>query len=114
MGLGVWKYIQPRAAHLYILIYNVYEYLRESLKGLISYIYIIIGIIINIFRYIFTHDIRSCYIHITPQNIRKTKQKYMKQWRTNLARLNQQIKDYMLDNYKVIDYKSGSHHFVQK
>jgi hypothetical protein len=28
----------------------------------------------------------------------------MKQWRTNLARLNRIIKDYMLDNYKVIDY----------
>ena len=75
MGLGVWKYIQPRAAHLYILIYNVYEYLRESLKGIIRYIYIIIGIIINIFRYIFTHDIRSCYIHITPQNIREKQNK---------------------------------------
>ncbi len=105
MGLGVWNYIQPRAAHLYILIYMVYEHLRESLKGIISYIYIMIGIIINIIRYIFTHDIRSCYIHITPQNIRKTKQKYMKQWRANLARLNKQIKDYMLDNYKVIDYE---------
>ena len=65
MGLGVWKYIQPRAAHLYILIYMAYEYLRESLKGIISYIYIIIGIIINLIRYIFTHDIKSCYIHIT-------------------------------------------------
>ncbi len=66
--------------YLYILIYNVYEYLRESLKGIISYIYIIIGIIINLIRYIFIHDISSCYLHIAPQNIRKTKQKYMKQW----------------------------------
>jgi transposase InsO family protein len=29
----------------------------------------------------------------------------MKQCRTNLARLNRQIKEYMLDNYKVIDYE---------
>jgi hypothetical protein len=36
---------------------------------------------------------------------KKNKTKYMKQWRTNLARLNRQIKDYMLDNYKVIDYE---------
>ena len=35
----------------------------------------------------------------------KTKQKYMKQWRSNLARLNRIIKDYMLDTYKVIDYE---------
>ena len=65
MGLGVWKYIQPRAAHLYILIYMVHGHLREVLKGIISYIYIMIGIMINIIRYIFTHDIKSCYIHIT-------------------------------------------------
>jgi hypothetical protein len=37
--------------------------------------------------------------------IRKTKQKYMKQWRSNLARLNKKITDYMLDNYKVVDYE---------
>ncbi len=29
----------------------------------------------------------------------------MKQWRSNLARLNKKIKEYMLDNYKVIDYE---------
>ena len=29
----------------------------------------------------------------------------MKQWRSNLARLNKKIKDHMLDNYKVIDYE---------
>ncbi len=59
MGLRVWNYIQPCAAHLYILIYIVYEHLRESFKGIINYIYIMIGIIINIIRYIFTHNIRS-------------------------------------------------------
>jgi hypothetical protein len=63
MGLGVWKYIQPYAAQLYILFYMVYEHLRESLKRKISYIYIMIEIIINIIRYIFSHDIGSCYIH---------------------------------------------------
>jgi hypothetical protein len=29
----------------------------------------------------------------------------MKQWRSNLARSNIIIRDYMLDNYKVIDYE---------
>ncbi len=71
MGLGVSKYIQPRAAQLYILIYMVHGHLREGLKEIISYIYIMIGIIMNLIRYIFTHDIRSCYIHITPRKIRK-------------------------------------------
>jgi hypothetical protein len=37
--------------------------------------------------------------------IRKTKQKYMKQWRSNLARLNKRIQDYMLGNYKAMDYE---------
>jgi hypothetical protein len=107
MGLGVWKYIQPRAARLDILAYMIYEQIRETLKGIISYIYIMIGIIINSIRYIFSHDIKSCYLHfaITPRKIRKQKQKYMKQWRTNLARLNRLINDYMLDNYNVIDYE---------
>ncbi len=64
-----------------------------------------LGIIMNLIKYIFTHDIRSCYIHITPRKMRKTKQKYMKQWRANLARLNKLKKEYMLNNYKVIDYE---------
>ena len=35
----------------------------------------------------------------------------MKQWRSKLARLNRIIKEYMLDNYKVINYeiKKPSH-----
>jgi hypothetical protein len=71
-GAGGMEVYATRAAQFYILIYMVYEHLRESL---ISYIDIMIGIIINIIRYIFSHDIRSCYKHITPQKIRKTKQK---------------------------------------
>ncbi len=47
-GLGVWKYIQPHAAHLYILIYSVQGYIWEMLKGIINYIYMIIGILSDI------------------------------------------------------------------
>ena len=50
-------------------------------------------------------DINTCYIYMRSIKIIKTKQKYMKQWRSNLARLNNKIKDHMLDNYKVIDYE---------
>ena len=50
-------------------------------------------------------DINTCYIYMRSIKIIKTKQKYMKQWRSNLARLNKKIKDHMLDNYKVIDYE---------
>ncbi len=51
------------------------------------------------------------YIYMRSIKIIKTKQKYMKQWRSNLARLNRIIKEYMLDNYKVNDYevKKPSH-----
>jgi hypothetical protein len=68
MGLGVWKYIQPCVAHLYILIYMVYEQLRESLKRIIRYIYIMIGIIINLIRYIFMYGIRSLYTYHSTKN----------------------------------------------
>jgi hypothetical protein len=105
MGLGVWKYIQPRAAHLYILIYTVQGYIWEILKGIINYILMFIGILSDIIIYILTQDIKSWHIHIITRKIIKTKQKYMKQWRTKLARLNRLIKDYMLDNYKVKDYE---------
>ena len=50
-------------------------------------------------------DINTCYIYMRSIKIIKTKQKYMKQWRSNLARLNKIIKDHMLENYKVIDYE---------
>jgi hypothetical protein len=44
------------------------------------------------------------YIHEIHKKI-KTKQKYMKKWRSNLARINKKIKAYLLDNCKVIDYE---------
>ncbi len=50
-------------------------------------------------------DINTCYIYMKSIKIIKTKQKYMKQWRSNLARLNMKIKDHMLDNYNMIDYE---------
>ncbi len=101
----MWQYKQPQAARLYILIYMIYEYIRESLKGIIIYMYMMIGILITLIRYIFSHDISSCYVHIKPRKIIKTNNIYLKQWRTNLARLNRIIKEYMLNNYKVIDYE---------
>jgi hypothetical protein len=64
-----------------------------------------IKILCEISIYILTHDISSCYIYMSSIKIRKTKQKYMKQWRSHLARLNKLFKDYMLSNYKVIDYE---------
>jgi hypothetical protein len=74
-------------------------------------IYIILGIISEIISYILSIDINTCYIYMRSIKIIKTKQKYMKQWRSNLARLNRIIKEYMLDNYKVINYeiKKPSH-----
>jgi hypothetical protein len=63
------------------------------------------GVISDIMIYILRKDGESWHMHIITRKIINAKQKYMKQWRTNLARLNRLIKDYMLDNYKVIDYE---------
>jgi hypothetical protein len=74
-------------------------------KGNMNYIHIILEILKQIISYILSNNINTCYIYMRSIKIIKTKQKYMKQWRSNLARLNRIIKDYMLDNYKVIDYE---------
>ncbi len=73
MGLGVWRYIQPRVAHLYILIYFVQGYIWEILKIIINYIYVIIGAISDIIIYILKQDIKSWHIHIITRKIIKTK-----------------------------------------
>ncbi len=65
----------------------------------------IMGVLADMILYILRRDCESWHIHIITRKIIKTKQKYMKQWRTNLARLNRYIKDYMLDNYKVMEYE---------
>ena len=57
----------------------------------------------NKLHFIIQHQYMLYIYEIHKNN--KTKQKYMKQWRSNLARLNNKIKDHMLDNYKVIDYE---------
>ena len=94
MGHEEWRILQPRAAHLFILIYTVYGCIGAIIREITKYICLIINILTEIIRYIFTHDIRSCYIYMRSTKIRKTKQKYMKQWRSNLARLNKKITDY--------------------
>jgi hypothetical protein len=105
MGHEEWRILQPRAAHLFILIYTVYGCIAAIIREITKYICQIINILSEIIMYIFTHDISSCYIYMRSTKIRKTKQKYMKQWRSNLARLNKKITHYMLDNYKVVDYE---------
>ena len=92
MGLEDWKHLIPRAAHLFILIYSVPLYIWEIIKGIMKNIYIILGIISEIISYILSIDINTCYIYMRSIKIIKTKQKYMKQWRSNLARLNRIIK----------------------
>jgi hypothetical protein len=105
MGHEEWRILLPRAAHLFILIYTVYGCIGAIIREITKYICLMINILSEIIRYIFSHDISLCYIYIGSTKIRKTKQKYMKQWRSNLARLNKKITDYMLDNYKVVDYE---------
>jgi hypothetical protein len=104
MGHEGWKILQPRAAHLFILIYTLSGCIGAILREITYYIHLTINILSEIIIYISSHDISSCNIYMRSTKIIKTKQKYMKQWRSNLARLNKIIQDYMLDNYKVVDY----------
>jgi hypothetical protein len=115
MGHEGWRRLPPRAAHLFILIYNLLGYIGAILKELTHYIHLTINILSEIIIYIFSHDISSCCIYMISTKMRKTKQTYMKQWRSNLARLNKILQIYMLDNYKVVDYevkKPSPHHNI--
>jgi hypothetical protein len=105
IGLEDWKCLPTRAAHLFILIYSVPFYIWTILKGIMNYIYIILKIFKEIIIYIISIDINTRYIYMRSIKIIKTEQKYIKQWRSNLARLNQKIKEHMLESYKVIDYE---------
>jgi hypothetical protein len=78
MGLEVWKFLQPRAAHLFILIYSVPQYIRDMIKGIMNYIHIILEILKQIISYILSNNINTCYIYMRSIKIIKTKQKYMK------------------------------------
>ncbi len=40
-------------------------------------------------------DINTCYMYMRSIKKIKTKQKYMKQWRSNLARINKKIKSHV-------------------
>jgi hypothetical protein len=92
MGLEDWKHLLPHAAHLYILINSVPIYIWNLLKGIINYIYTILKILKEMIIYIMSIDINTCYIYMRSIKIIKTKQKYMKQWRSNLAGLNKKNK----------------------
>ncbi len=79
MGLEDWKYLIPRAVHLYILIYSVPTYIWNLLERIMNYIYIKLKILQEIINYILSIDINTCYIYMRSIKIIKTKQKYVKQ-----------------------------------
>jgi hypothetical protein len=104
VGCEEWRPKPPHATHLYILIY--WKQIRNWTRNYITAVHILTYILIQGLYHGMTSTRAWIYhMYINKHTRQKSLRKYMKSWRSRLARLNDMFNTYIKENYKVVDYQ---------
>ncbi|MFN9982452.1 MAG: hypothetical protein ACK53Y_21170, partial [bacterium] len=96
--------IPPHAPQLYILIY--WKQIGIWIRNDFAAVYILTYILIQGLYHGMTSTRAWIYcMYINRHTHQKSLKKYMKSWRSRLARLNGMFDTYIKENYKVVDYQ---------